>query len=122
MRAVKRHFTKEGAYMSQEETKEIIKVKLCVKDEIDFLEFALKNGTHSLNVNAEDNQEDIKKMFCHLIPMLEITAVLLELEVEEGYDNKLLEEVSVSYIADLNTEIENVRANILEKQAEEEEL
>lgn len=102
--------------MSQEDTKKQLLVKLYKEDGIDFLEFNLGSGKiHKLNVNLEDNQSDIKAMFCDLLPLLETSDIELVLNVAKDYDNKLLTEVSTSYIADLNKEIASVRVEILDK-------
>lgn len=93
-----------------------INVKLFKEDEVDFLEFNLGSGKiHKLNINLEDNQGDIKAMFCDLVSMLDEGSIQLVLEVQEAYDNKLLKEVAESYVADLNKEIENVRLEITDK-------
>ncbi len=109
--------------MNQEDSKKQIKVKLRKDNDLDLLEFSLGAGkNHKLNINLEDNQSDIKAMFCDLVEMLEENSIELELDVMEGYDNKLLEEVSVEYIKDLNKELENVRAEILDKYPESESI
>jgi len=106
----------ERGYMNQENSKKQIKVKLYKDNGIDLLEFSVSaSKKHKLNINLEDNQSDIKSMFCDLVEMLEESSIELELDVIEGYDNKLLEEVSVEYVKDLNKELENVRAEILDK-------
>jgi len=58
-------------------------------------------------------------MFCDLLPYIETNNTELVLDKDEHYDNKLLEEVSTSYIEDLNKEIRGVRVEILEKYTEE---
>lgn len=107
-------------YMNQEETKKALDVKLHLEESTDYLEFNIEGKIHKLDVNSEDNQEDIKKMFCDLVPLLEVGEVELVLSVEEGYDNALLREVSTSYIKDLNAELDNVRASLLEENSEDE--
>lgn len=101
--------------MNQEDNTKQLTVKLFKESEVDFLEFHLGTKTHKLNINLEDNQGDIKAMFCDLVPLLETNAIELILDVDDSYDNKLLEEVSTSYIADLNKEIDNVRTEIIDK-------
>ena len=101
--------------MSQEDSKKTIDVKLYLDQSTDYLEFKIEGKTHKLDVNSEDNQEDIKKMFCDLVPLVEVNEVELVLSIEKGYDNDLLKEVSVSYIKDLNAELDNVRASLIEE-------
>lgn len=109
--------------MSQEDNKMQIKVKLHKDNDVDLLEFNLGAGkNHKLNISLEDNQSDIKNMFCDLVEMLEESSIELELDVKEGYDNRLLEEVAAEYIKDLNKELENVRAEILDKYPESESV
>ena len=108
--------------MSQEDNVQEFVVRLFVEDEIDCLEFNLGSSTHKLNLNLEDNQSDIKAMFCDLIPLVEGGSIKLLLRVDEGYDNILLKEVAAGYINDLNSEIEGVRTEILDNVAIPEEV
>lgn len=108
--------------MNQEDSKKQLGVKLYKDQDIDWLEFDLGAGkNHKLNVNLEDNQGEIKAMFCDLVTLLEDNTIELKLEVVENYDNKLLEEVSAAYVKDLNKELENVRAEILDKYTSDED-
>lgn len=106
--------------MNQEENKKTLDVKLYLEENTDYLEFNIEGKIHKLDVNSEDNQEDIKKMFCDLVPLVEASEVELILSVEDDYDNVLLKEVSASYIKDLNAELDNVRASLLEESSEDE--
>lgn len=108
------------AYMSQEETKKRLDVSLYLDGGTDYLEFNIEGKIHKLDINSEDNQEDIKKMFCDLVPLLEVSELELSLLVDKDYDNVLLREVSSSYIKDLNTELDNVRASLLEENSADE--
>ena len=113
----------EREYMNQEDSKKQINVKLYKDNGVDLLEFNISaDNNHKLNMNLEDNQSDIKSMFCDLVEILENSSIELKLNVIEGYDNKLLEEVSVEYIKDLNKELENVRAEILDKYPDSESV
>jgi len=96
-----------------------LSVRLFKEDDTDFLEFNIDRKVHKLNLNLDDNQSEIKAMFCDLLPYVEANDTELVLKKDDDYDNKLLEEVSNSYIADLNKEIESVRIEVLEKYAEE---
>ncbi len=100
--------------MNQEDKSRTLQARLFIEDETDYLEFNIDGKVHKLDLNDEDSQEQIKKMFCDLVELLESTGLKLELEVAEGYDNTLMVEVSKSYISDLNGELENVRASILD--------
>lgn len=111
----------ERGYMNQEDSKTQLKVKLHKEDEVDLLEFNLGSKIHKLNVNAEDNQADIKAMFCDLVILVEENPIELVLEVAEEYDNKLLEEVSQAYIGDLNKELDSVRSEIVDKYGSDDE-
>jgi hypothetical protein len=111
----------EGEYMSQEDSKKQLKIKLFKEGSIDYLQFNIGPKVHKLNLNLDDNQSEIKAMFCDLLPYVEANDTELVLEKEEGYDNKLLEEVSISYISDLNKEIQGVRIEILDKYGQEED-
>lgn len=109
--------------MNQENSKKQINVKLYKDNGVDLLEFNISaDSNHKLNMNLEDNQSDIKAMFCDLVEILENSSIELKLNVMEGYDNKLLEEVSVEYIKDLNKELENVRTEILDKYPDSESV
>jgi hypothetical protein len=101
--------------MSPEDSKKIFVVKLFVENGVDYLEFNFEQNVHRLNLNLDDNQADIKKMFCDLIPHLESNEIELKLQVDESYDNTLLKEVSNSYINDLNNELGNVRTEIQDR-------
>lgn len=108
--------------MNQEDNKKQVLVKLLKDNDVDILEFDLGAGkNHKISVNSEDSQSKIKAMFCDLLLLLENDAIELKLEPEDGYDNKLLEEVSTAYIDDLNKEITSVRAEMLDKYPAENE-
>jgi hypothetical protein len=101
--------------MSQEDNKKQIEVKLFLDGGVDYLEFNLDGKAHKLNLNLEDNQSEIKRMFIDLIPLLKSSAVELTLNIQEGYENGLLKDVSQSYISDLNKELDTVRAEIIDE-------
>jgi hypothetical protein len=105
--------------MNQEDNKKL-QVKLYKQGDVDFLEFSVGSKTHKLNANSEDNQNEIKAMFCDVIPLLEQESLEFVLEIDENYDNKLLVEVATSYIEDLNKEIQNVRDEILDDEDNDE--
>lgn len=102
------------------EDRQQLKVRLFLEGGTDFLEFDLGRSTHRLNLNLEDNQNEIKQMFCDVVPILEANAVEFVLEVDKSYDNTLLREVSSSYISDLNKDIDEVRTEILDKEQADE--
>lgn len=107
--------------MNQEDDKEQLTAKLYKTDDTDFLEFNLGNAKiHKLNVNEEDNQGEIKALFCNLIVLVEKENLEIKLDVADDYDNKLLIEVAEAYIGDLNKELVNVRTEILDKYEQEE--
>jgi len=101
--------------MSQGDDSRILQARLFVENEIDYLEIDIDGKKHRLNLNDKDGQEQIKRMFCDLVELLESTALSIELEVADDYDNALMKEVSESYISDLNDELEDVRANIVDE-------
>lgn len=105
--------------MNPADSKKQLEVKLFKDGDTDFLEFKIDHKIHKLNLNLEDNQAEIKAMFCDLLPYVEANDTELVLKKDDDYDNKLLEEVSTSYIDDLNKEIAGVRIEVLEKYAEE---
>lgn len=99
--------------MNQEEGDiTVLTARLHSDEGVDYLEFDFSGKVHKLNLNNEDDQEQIKKMFCDLVELVEDNDVKVQLEVQDGYDNPLLEEVSKSYISDLNDELDSVRANL----------
>lgn len=102
--------------MNQEDSDIQLVVKLYKEADVDWLEFCVSDQkTHKLNVNLEDNQTEIKAMFCDLVELIETNPVVLNLEVAEGYDNKLLKEVAQAYVDDLNKELEGVRSDLVDK-------
>jgi len=105
----------EEESMSQGDDSRILQARLFVENEIDYLEIDIDGKKHRLNLNDKDGQEQIKRMFCDLVELLESTALSIELEVADDYDNALMKEVSESYISDLNDELEDVRANIVDE-------
>lgn len=111
----------ERVYMNQEDSKKQLIVKLFSEAEVDYLEFHLVDKSHKLNLNLEDNQIEIKRMFVDLIPLLKSNSIELVLEIEEGYTNTLLKEVSQSYINDLNGELNVVRMEILDEESDSDE-
>ena len=103
----------EEEFMNQgESSAKILTARLYLDDNVDYLEFDISGKIHKLNLNNEDDQEQIKRMFCDLVELVEGKDVRVQIEVQDGYDNPLLEEVSKSYISDLNNELDSVRANL----------
>jgi len=105
--------------MNQDDNTRQIKVTLLLDGETDYLVFSIPDKEHRLNLNLEDNQADIKKMFLDLIPFLKEELVELVLEVQEGYANVLMKEVSESYIDDLNQELASIRTEFTDDEDEE---
>ena len=108
-------FMTEEEFMSLEDKGRTLRARLFKEDEIDYLEVDVDGKNHKLNLNDENGQDQIKRMFCDLVELLESTALSIELEVEGSYDSPLMKEVSESYISDLNKELEDLRAAILDE-------
>lgn len=109
----------ERESMSQEDNKQEIKVNLLLDSGVDYLVFNIPGKIHRLNLNLEDNQIEIKKMFLDLLPLLKVGSVELVIDIQEGYANTLLKEVGTSYIDDLNQELITVRTEFIDDEEEE---
>ncbi len=109
----------ERVYMNQDDNKKSLTVKLKKGSGTDLLVFELGNKTHKLNLNSEDNQNDIKSMFCDLILLVETNLVEFVLDIDNSYDNNLMKDVAASYISDLNKEIKSLRDEILSENSNE---
>lgn len=102
---------KEKTSMNQE----IINVKLLDDNGVDTLLFEIpeiEDGI-SVNLNTNEGQNDLKKVFENLLVIINKQDVELKLEIAEQYKKGLYKEVCAEYIDDLNKEIKAVRAEVL---------
>lgn len=94
---------------------EIINVKLLEVDGVDTLIFEIpemEDGL-SVNLNTNEGQNDLKKVFENLLVLINKQDVELKLEIDEHYKKGLYKEVCREYIDDLNKEIKSVRGEVL---------
>lgn len=94
---------------------EMINVRLLDLDGVDTLIFELpetENGI-SVNLNNNEGQNDLKKVFENLLVLINDHDVELKLEIDEHYKKGLYKEVCAEYIDDLNKEIKSVRREVL---------
>ncbi len=94
---------------------EMINVRLLDLDKVDTLIFEVpetENGI-SVNLNNNEGQKDLKKVFENLLVLINDHDVELKLEIDEHYKKGLYKEVCAEYIDDLNKEIKSVRREVL---------
>ena len=93
----------------------VIEVKLTVLSDIDVLIFGLDEEqpeAYVVNLNSADSQNELKKVFSHLLQMLIETDIYLKYTIAPGYSKGLYKDVCKEYIDDLNRELSQVRANM----------
>lgn len=96
-------------------SQEIIKVKLLEMEGVDTLTFEIpkiKDGI-SVNLNSNEGQNELKRVFENLLVMINTKDIELKLEIDENYKKGLYKEVCTEYIEDLNKEIKSVRGEVL---------
>lgn len=102
---------KEKISMNQEK----ISVVLYDNNGVDTLRFdfpEIKEGI-LVNLDKTSGQKDLKKVFETLLKKLNSSDVTLELTIEKQYKKGLFKEVCTEYISDLNSEIQQIRAEIV---------
>ncbi len=67
----------------------------------------------SVNLNANEGQNDLKRVFESLLVIINTQDVLIKLEIDDEYKKTLYKEVCAEYIEDLNKEIKRVRSDVL---------
>lgn len=94
---------------------EIIKVKLLEVEGIDTLTFEIPKIEEgiSVNLNTNEGQNDLKRVFENLLVIINSKDIELKLEIDENYKKGLYKEVCAEYIEDLNKEIKSVRGEVL---------
>ena len=94
---------------------EIVRVVLLEDEGVDYLDFMIEGSSNSykVNLNSEDSQKEVKRLFSELLRKLIETDLELLLEVDDSYSKNLFKEISEEYIKDLNNEIKQVRQEIL---------
>ena len=96
-------------------SQKVIEVKLTVLSDVDVLIFGLDEEqpeAYVVNLNSADSQNELKKVFSHLLHMLLEEEIFLKYTVAPGYSKGLYKEVCKEYIDDLNRELTQVRANM----------
>ena len=94
---------------------EIIKVKLLEVEGIVTLTFEIPKIEEgiSVNLNTNEGQNDLKRVFENLLIIINSKDIELKLEIDENYKKGLYKEVCAEYIEDLNKEIKSVRGEVL---------
>ncbi len=93
--------------------REIINVKLVEEDGTDYLVFYFADDDlFKLNLNSEESQNELKKLFCKLLSRLIENDLSLEFQENKEYSKKLYIDIFEEYISDLNKEITQVREKI----------
>lgn len=102
---------KEKTSMNQE----IINAKLIELDGVDTLIFKIPEieDDIAVNLNSNEGQNDLKKVFENLLVIINEKEVEIQLEIDEQYKKGLFKEVCAEYIEDLNKEIKSVREEVL---------
>jgi hypothetical protein len=93
----------------------VIEVKLTVLSDIDVLIFGLdeeRPEAYVVNLNSADSQNELKKVFSHLLQVLLETDIYLKYTIAPGFSKGLYKEVCKEYIDDLNRELSQVKANM----------
>lgn len=99
--------------MNQEVKKIIVELKKC--DDNDILAFYIEENEFSINLNSENSQNDLKKVFSVLLEQMIVSAIELDFKISQDYKSGLYIDVCKEYIKELNREIKLVIKKIPQK-------
>lgn len=89
-------------------------VNLVQKEEKHFLEFNIPEHTLSIDLNSEE-QDSLRVLFNRILNIVVNKNIILELVINEDYNNILFKEIANEYIDSLNTELGLIRENWIDK-------
>lgn len=99
-------------------SQEVINVELTGDEANDILLFDFNKEAHpeglSVNLNSDSGQADLKEVFSNLLEIMVDKPVQLNLVINSNYSRVLYIDVCTEFIKDLNKELEQVRAQIIE--------
>ena len=96
-------------------SQKVIEVKLTVLSNVDVLIFGLDEDqpeAYAVNLNSVNSQNELKKVFSHLLQMLLEDDIYLKYTIAPGYDKGLYKDVCKEYTDDLNRELSQIRSSI----------
>lgn len=92
---------------------EIIEVLLTSEDaDTDALIFKIDGNQLMVNLNSPDCQSAFKNIFAELLRKLVKDDIVLELNIDEGFNRMLYKEVYEEYIKDLNRELNECKDDL----------
>lgn len=92
---------------------EIIEVLLTSEDtDTDALIFKIDGNQLVVNLNSPDCQSAFKNIFAELLRKLVKDDIVLELNIDEGFNRMLYKEVYEEYIKDLNRELNECKDDL----------
>lgn len=92
---------------------EIIEVLLTSEDaDTDALIFKIDGNQLMVNLNSPDCQSAFKNIFAELLRKLVKDDIVLELNIDEGFNRVLYKEVYEEYIKDLNRELNECKDDL----------
>lgn len=92
---------------------EIIEVLLTSEDaDTDALIFKIDGNQLVVNLNSPDCQSAFKNIFAELLRKLVKDDIVLELNIDEGFNRVLYKEVYEEYIKDLNRELNECKDDL----------
>ena len=92
---------------------EIIEVLLTSEDaDTDALIFKIDVNQLVVNLNSPDCQSAFKNIFAELLRKLVKDDIVLELNIDEGFNRVLYKEVCEEYIKDLNRELNECKDDL----------
>ena len=92
---------------------EIIEVLLTSEDaDTDALIFKIDGNQLMVNLNSPDCQSAFKNIFAELLRKLVKDDIVLELNIDEGFNRVLYKEVCEEYIKDLNRELNECKDDL----------
>lgn len=90
-----------------------VKVILKAPDENkDVLLFVFADKELEVNLNSDQCQSELKKIFIHLLKELMEADINLAFSIEEGYNRMFYVEACEEYIKDLNRELNSIKQTI----------
>ena len=92
---------------------EIIEVLLTSEDvDTDTLIFKIDGNQLVVNLNSPDCQSAFKNIFAELLRKLVKDDIVLELNIDDGFNRMLYKEVYEEYIKDLNRELNECKDDL----------
>ena len=103
---------KEKTSMNQKRISVMLKA---LDENTDVLDFSFENENITVNLNSEECQQSLKKVFVGLLQELVSYDVELVFSSDDGYNRHFYMEACEEYIKDLNRELNSIKTSFREE-------